>query len=57
LKPEGEVVLCEGIRRTSLSFFKEMQRHFDLKAQQKTIRSLQTTVPVILCRMKRKISA
>jgi 2-polyprenyl-3-methyl-5-hydroxy-6-metoxy-1,4-benzoquinol methylase len=54
LKPEGEVILCEGIRTTSLNFFKEMQRHFDLKAQQKSIRSPEKTVLVILCRMKRR---
>jgi 2-polyprenyl-3-methyl-5-hydroxy-6-metoxy-1,4-benzoquinol methylase len=54
LKPEGEVILCEGVRRTSLDFFKEMQRHFDLKAQQKSIRSPEKRVLVILCRMKRK---
>ncbi len=54
LKPVGEVILCEGIRRTSLDFFKEMQSHFDLKAQQKSIRSSQKTVLVILCRMKPK---
>jgi predicted nicotinamide N-methyase len=52
LAPEGEVILCEGIRRTSLDFFKKMQNTFDLKAQQKTIRSPEKTVPVILCRMK-----
>jgi predicted nicotinamide N-methyase len=55
LKPGGEVILCEGIRRTSLDFFKEMQRHFDLKAQQKSIRSPEKTVLVILCRMKPKM--
>jgi predicted nicotinamide N-methyase len=54
LKPQGEVILCEGIRRTSLDFFKEMQAFFDLKAQQKSIRSAEKTVPVILCRMKPK---
>jgi 2-polyprenyl-3-methyl-5-hydroxy-6-metoxy-1,4-benzoquinol methylase len=54
LNPDGEVILCEGIRRTSLDFFKEMQRHFDLKAQQKTIRSPEKTVLVILCRMRQK---
>lgn len=54
LKSDGEVVLCEGIRRTSLDFFKEMQNHFDFKAQQKSIRSAEKTVLVILCRMKRK---
>jgi 2-polyprenyl-3-methyl-5-hydroxy-6-metoxy-1,4-benzoquinol methylase len=54
LKPGGEVILCEGIRRTSLDFFKEMQRHFDFKAQQKSIRSPEKTVLVILCRMKPK---
>ncbi len=54
MKPEGEVILCEGIRRTSLDFFKEMQSHFVLTAQQKSIRSPEKTVPVILCRMKRK---
>ena len=54
LKPEGEVILCEGVRKTSLGFFKEMQRHFDLKAQQKSIRSPEKTVLVVLCRMKPK---
>jgi 2-polyprenyl-3-methyl-5-hydroxy-6-metoxy-1,4-benzoquinol methylase len=54
LKPEGEVILCEGVRRTSLDFFKEMQRHFDLKAQQKSIRSPEKTVLVIFCRMRQK---
>jgi predicted nicotinamide N-methyase len=54
LKPDGEVVLCEGVRRTSLDFFKEMQRHFDLQARQKSIRSPEKTILVILCRMKRK---
>jgi 2-polyprenyl-3-methyl-5-hydroxy-6-metoxy-1,4-benzoquinol methylase len=54
LKPEGEVILCEGVRRSSLDFFKEMQRHFDLTAQQKSIRLPEKTVLVILCRMKRK---
>jgi len=54
LKPDGEVVLCEGVRRTSLDFFKEMQRHFDLQAHQKSIRSPEKTILVILCRMKRK---
>jgi predicted nicotinamide N-methyase len=54
LESDGEVILCEGIRRTSLDFFKEMQRHFDLKAQQKSIRSPEKAVLVILCRMKRK---
>ena len=54
LKPEGEVILCEGVRKTSLGFFKEMQRHFDLRAQQKSIRSPEKTVLVVLCRMKPK---
>ncbi len=54
LKPDGEVILCEGVRRTSLDFFKEMQRHFDLQAHQKSIRSPEKTILVILCRMKRK---
>jgi 2-polyprenyl-3-methyl-5-hydroxy-6-metoxy-1,4-benzoquinol methylase len=57
LKPEGEVILCEGIRRTSLDFFKEMQRYFSLKAQQKSIRSPEKTVLVIFCRMKPKTKA
>jgi 2-polyprenyl-3-methyl-5-hydroxy-6-metoxy-1,4-benzoquinol methylase len=54
LKPGGEVILCEGFRRTSLDFFKEMQRHFDLRAQQKSIRSPEKIIPVIFCRMKRR---
>jgi hypothetical protein len=54
MKPEGEVILCEGVRRSSLDFFKEMQDRFDLKAQQKSIRTAEKTVLLILCRMKRK---
>jgi len=54
MKPEGEVILCEGVRRSSLDFFKEMQDRFDLKAQQKSIRTAEKTVLLILCRMKRR---
>jgi predicted nicotinamide N-methyase len=52
LKEGGEIVLAEGLRKSSMNFFKEMGQHFDLKAQKKIIRTPEKEIRMILCRMK-----
>ena len=56
LKPGGEVILSEGIRKTSLEFFKKMEESFQIKARKKTLRSKNKKIEIILARMKPKIS-
>ena len=54
LRPGGEIILAEGIRKTSVEFFRKAERSYHLKAYQKTLRSDDKEIPVILCRMKPK---
>lgn len=54
LKPDGEIFLCEGVRKTSIEFFRQMQNHFDIEARKKTLRSKSEEIPVILARMKHR---
>ncbi|MBW1798273.1 MAG: methyltransferase domain-containing protein [Deltaproteobacteria bacterium] len=54
LKPEGEIILAEGLRKTSLEFFRQMGELFEMKAQKKVLRSKEGETRVILCRMKFK---
>jgi len=54
LKEGGEIVLAEGLRKTSMNFFKEMGQHFDMKAQKKIIRTPEKEIRIILCRMRFK---
>jgi len=54
LKPGGEIILAEGLRESSVNFFKEMGRYFEMKAQKKTIRTPQKEIRIILCSMKFK---
>jgi predicted nicotinamide N-methyase len=53
LKPKGEIILAEGIRKTSMEFFSRMQKSFQVKGHKKVLRSGEKEVPVILCRMRR----
>jgi len=55
LKEGGEIVLAEGLRKTSMNFFKQMGQHFDMKAQKKIIRTPEKEIRIILCRMRFKI--
>lgn len=48
LSPGGRVILAEGIRRTSIAFFREAAMHFELRAVRKTLRSADRQTPVIL---------
>ncbi len=52
LKPTGEVILAEGVRKTSVEFFKQMQTHFHVQGYRKVFRSEDKEVKLILCRMK-----
>jgi predicted nicotinamide N-methyase len=52
LKPTGEVILAEGVRKTSVEFFKQMQTHFHVQGFRKVFRSEDKEVKLILCRMK-----
>ena len=52
LKPTGEVILAEGVRKTSIEFFKKMQADFHVQGYKKVFRSDDKEVKLILCRMK-----
>ncbi|MBW2615160.1 MAG: class I SAM-dependent methyltransferase [Deltaproteobacteria bacterium] len=54
LKPEGEIILAEGLRKTSMEFFRQMGELFEMKAQKKVLRYKERETRVILCRMKLK---
>jgi len=54
LKPDGEVLLVSGVRKTSIAFFARMQETFRVKGQKKTLRSASKEVPLILCTMEPK---
>jgi len=52
LRPGGEIILAERLRKTSIEFFRQMQKFFDIKAQKKTLRSKNEEIRVMLCRMR-----
>jgi predicted nicotinamide N-methyase len=52
LKPGGEIILAERVRKTSIEFFKQVSDIFDIKAQKKILRSSEGEIMVMLCRMK-----
>lgn len=54
LKPDGEIILAEGLRKTSLEFFKRMADICDVKAQKKILRSKGEEKRIILANMRFK---
>ncbi|MCG6878665.1 MAG: protein N-lysine methyltransferase family protein [Deltaproteobacteria bacterium] len=56
LKPNGEIVLAEGLRKTSMEFFKRMSDTCNVKAQKKILRSAGEEKRVILASMRFKKS-
>lgn len=52
LAQDGEVILAEGLRKTSVEFFESMSLRFELTAQKKVLRTEGREAKVILCRMK-----
>lgn len=57
LKENGEIILAEGIRKTSMAFMGQASQWFHIRAQRKTLRSEDKEVPLMLCRMRPKGSA
>lgn len=55
LKPSGKVILCSEVRRTTMTFFKEMQPYFDIKVQKKTLRGSGREIHVVLGHMTLKV--
>lgn len=55
LRPSGEIILAEGVRKTSMEFFRQMSEFFDISAQKKILSSRGEEARVILARMKYKI--
>ena len=54
LKPDGEIILAEGLRKTSLEFFKRMAHICDVKARKRILRSKGEEKRVILASMRFK---
>ena len=56
LKPGGEIILAEGLRKTSMTFFKRMSDICDIKARKKIFRSKGGEKRVVLASMRFKKS-
>ncbi|MFC1883655.1 methyltransferase [Thermodesulfobacteriota bacterium] len=52
LKPTGEIILAERVRKTSIEFFQRMGAHFKVTGRKKVLRSKDKEVRVLLCSMK-----
>ncbi len=57
LKPSGEIILAEGIRKTSMEFFRQMDEFFEITARKKVLRSGEEETRIILSSMKFKNSS
>ncbi len=51
LKEDGEILLSERARKSSMEFFRQMSEHFNIKAQKKIIRNDSDEIRVMMCRM------
>lgn len=54
LKKRGEIILAEGIRKTSMAFMQRMGDSFHITAQKKVLRSKDKEIAIMLCKMKPK---
>ena len=54
LKPDGEILLAEGLRKTSMAFFERMSDICDIKAQKRIFRSKGEEKRIILASMRFK---
>ncbi len=53
LKEDGEIILSEGIRKSSLKFLEFLDKGYNVKAIKKILRSKDGEIPVILIKAKR----
>ena len=51
LKEDGEILLSERARKSSMEFFRQMNEHFNIKAQKKIIRNGSDEIHMMMCRM------
>ena len=51
LKEDGEILLSERARKSSMEFFRQMSEHFNIKAQKKIIRNGSDEIHVMMCKM------
>ena len=51
LKEDGEILLSERARKSSIEFFRQMNEHFNIKAQKKIIRNGSEEIHMMMCRM------
>jgi len=51
LSPSGEIILAEGLRKTTMAFFSQASARFDIKARRKTLRSKEKEATVLLATM------
>jgi predicted nicotinamide N-methyase len=54
LKESGEIILAEGIRKTSMAFMHQMGEYFHIEARKKVLRSNDKEMSIMLCKMKPK---
>jgi predicted nicotinamide N-methyase len=52
LKPGGDIILAEGVRKTSMEFFRRMSKYFSINGRKKILRSSEKETRVLLCTMK-----
>ena len=51
LKKDGEILLSERVRKSSIEFFRQMSEHFNIKAQKKIMRNGSDEIHVMMCKM------
>ncbi len=54
LAHQGEILLAESLRKTTLQFFDQMSAHYHIKAKKKIIRGPQEEIRVIFAKMRPK---
>ncbi len=53
LTPEGEIILVEGVRETSMEFFKQMTLTYKISAKRQVLRSGDKVIPLVMASMRR----
>jgi len=54
LKPFGTIILAEGMRRTTMTFVREMEKHYTLAMKKQAMKSKDREIPVILFKLTPK---
>jgi predicted nicotinamide N-methyase len=48
LEPEGTILLAEGLRKTTMAFVKQMEKHYTIAMKKQTMKSQGKEIPIIL---------